>query len=386
MSSPDQRVAPQGAAPLIDAIDCISDGIAVFDANGTLVACNRAYRDLNVPIGDLIAPGVSFEVLARAALARGEGFFPSLSAETDIGERLARHRLADGLPSVEPRADKWLMSTMRRTPDGGTVLVETDITELKRAEIARYEFLAKVSHELRTPLTPIHGALALMASGNAGRLSGKLEELVSLASRNCTRLMSIVNDLLDFTRISAGRFSLNKANVSLGPLLEQVVAARRVAPGAPVIDFNISSHAKRIELEIDPLRIQQVLDNLLANAIKFTPEGRRIDVNVDRHERALRISVVDRGPGIPKKFRARVFDMFAQASCSPRTESSGLGLSICKSIVEAHGGRIGFTSTEGEGTTFFFDLPLPARDRVTYAPSRRAPQKRRAAAAILQRV
>src|SRR5581483_8203870 len=108
-----------------------------------------------------------------------------------------------------------LMSTIRRTPDGGTVIVETDITELKTAEIARYEFLAKVSHELRTPLTPICGALALMGSGKAGRLSGKLEELVGLANRNCTRLMAIVNDLLDFTRISAGRFSLNRTNVPL---------------------------------------------------------------------------------------------------------------------------------------------------------------------------
>lgn len=381
MSRPDERVAPREAACLVGALDYIAVGIALFDVDGALVACNRAYRDLNVSIEDLIAPGVSYETLVRAGVAPGEGRPASFSLDAEIGERLATYRRADGLPTVRPRGNSWLMSTIRRTPDGGTVIVETDITELKTAEIARYEFLAKVSHELRTPLTPICGALALMGSGKAGRLSGKLEELVGLANRNCTRLMAIVNDLLDFTRISAGRFSLNRTNVPLEPLLEQVVAARRVAPGAPAIDLNISSHAKRVELDLDPLRIQQVLDNLLANAIKFTPQGGRIEVTVDRKERALRISVLDRGPGIPMKFRAHVFDMFAQATSSPRTESSGLGLSICKSIVEAHDGRIGFVSHEGEGTTFFFELPLP----VCRSP-RRALRKPRAVAAIPQQL
>ncbi len=381
MSSPDQCVAPLRAAPVIDALDCIADGIAVFDADGALLACNRAYRDLNPSIADLIAPGARFEALVLTALKRSDGPVASLPAEADVKERLAQHRRADGIPAVRPRGDKWLMATVRRTPEGGTVLVETDITELKMAELARYEFLAKVSHELRTPLTPIHGALALMASGKAGCLSGKLEELVGLASRNCTRLVSIVNDLLDFTRISAGRFALDRARVALEPLVQQVVAARRLVPGAPAIDVNVSPLARRVELEIDPLRIQQVLDNLLTNASKFSPTGARIEVNVDLRERALRISVVDRGPGIPKHFRARVFDVFAQASTSAKSQGAGLGLSICKSIVEAHGGRIGFVSNEGEGTTFFFELPVPLRKGSAATSPRLGTRERREAAA-----
>lgn len=369
MSSLERLVTPEKSAALVDAIGCIADGFALFDADDALVFCNRVYRDLHASIEDLIAPGVQFETLVRAGLDRGEGS-TVLPAETEVRDRLARYRRADGVPAIQMRGQKWLMSTERRTPDGGVVVVETDITGLKKAEIARYEFLAKVSHELRTPLTPIHGALALMTSGKAGRLSGKLEELVDLANRNCTRLMSIVNDLLDFTRISAGRFSLNLTRVELEPFLKQVVAARRIAPGVPNIDLSISPRAKGVELDADPLRIQQVLDNLLANAIKFTPSGGGIEVNVDRNDGALRMSVVDHGPGIPKDFQACVFDVFAQAAPSPRREGVGLGLSICKSIVEAHGGRIGFVSKDGEGTTFFFELPLAKHDRKASAGTR----------------
>jgi len=131
------------------------------------------------------------------------------------------------------RGPRWLMATKRRTQDGGVVVIETDITELKKAKIARYEFLAKVSHELRTPLAPIHGALSLMKSGKVAHVSGRLEDLIDLASRNCTRLMFIVNDLLDFTRIGAGRFSLNATVVEIESFLEQVVARGASLPTRP---------------------------------------------------------------------------------------------------------------------------------------------------------
>jgi signal transduction histidine kinase len=364
MSSPNNLITPKPDTIPIDAIDCIDDGFALFDADDALVFANRAYHDMHASIADRIKRGVRFETLVRAGLDCGEEPC-SVPTEAEIGDRLARHRRADGVPAIQMRGPKWLMSTERRAPEGGVVVIETDITELKQAEIARYEFLAKISHELRTPLTPIHGALALMKSGKVAHLSGRLEDLIDLASRNCTRLMSIANDLLDFARISAGRFSLDPAMVELQPFLEQVVETRRIAPDAPAIELNVSLRANGAELEADPLRIQQVLDNLLTNAIKFTDAGGRIEVNVDRHDGALRVSVVDHGPGIPEGFHKHIFEVFAQADPSSARGKGGvgLGLSICKSIIEAHGGRIGFTSKEGEGTIFYFELPLTRHDR-----------------------
>jgi signal transduction histidine kinase len=172
--------------------------------------------------------------------------------------------------------------------------------------------------------------------------------------------MSIVNDLLDFSRFSSGRFSLDRTTVDIEPIVGEVVQNKRIAPNPPNVELNIQPEAKGAMLDGDPIRIQQVLDNLLSNAMKFTEAGGHIEVNVERHGGSLRVSVVDHGPGIPKCFQARVFDAFAQAdsSAARRQGGVGLGLTICKSIVEAHGGSIGFMSNEGEGATFYFELPL----------------------------
>lgn len=357
-----ERAADTAKNRLLDAIQSINDGFALYDADDTLLVCNSGYRDMHASIKDIIAPGVKFETLVRAGLDCSDG--PRIQpSESQVEARLAQHRQADGKHAIQSRGQRWWMSSARQTREGDVVVIETDITELKKADIAKDEFLAKVSHELRTPLTPIHGALALMRSGKIAHLPEKLDELTEMASRNCTRLMSIVNDLLDFTRISSGRFSLDSGMVQLQPFLEQVVENKRIGSAPPIIKLTVDPRAKDAKLEADPLRIQQVLDNLLSNAMKFTDPGDQIEVNVDRRDQSLRISVVDHGPGIPKDFRDRVFEAFAQADSSStrRKGGVGLGLSICKSIVEAHGGKIGFSSEEGHGTTFYFDLPL-ARD------------------------
>ena len=348
---------------LLDAIQSINDGFALYDAEDVLLGANSAYRDMHASIKDLIVPGVTFEDLVRAGLDCGDGRLTK-STDAQVKARVARHRDADGIPVIRGRDGTWVMSSDRRTHEGGVVVVETDITDLKKADIAKDEFLAKVSHELRTPLTPIHGALTLILSGKVAPIPDTLRDMVDMADRNCKRLMSIVNDLLDFTRISAGRFSLDPGVVDLNPFLDQVVQNKRIGQAPPDITLTVKPDAKNLKLEVDPMRIQQVLDNLLSNAMKFTKPGGHIEVEVARHNGSLRISVVDHGPGIPKEFEARMFEAFAQAdsSSSRQLGGVGLGLSIAKSIVEAHGGQIGFQSKEGSGTTFFFDLPLATQD------------------------
>ena len=359
-----ERDAEAARERLLDAIECISDGFALYDAEDVLLGNNSAYRNMHASIAELILPGVNFETLVRAGLDCGEGPLVKPS-ESDVEARLKRHRQADGRPAIQNRGGRWLMSSERRTWEGGVVAVEIDISELKKADIAKDEFLAKVSHELRTPLTPIHGALAILQSGKFAHQPEKFDELVDMAARNCTRLMCIVNDLLDFTRIASGKFSLDAGMIDLHPYLEQVVKTKRIGPESPTITLTVDPRAKGVELEADPLRIQQVIDNLISNAMKFTEPGGTIEVNVDRHNGSLRVSVVDHGPGIPKEFQDRVFDAFSQANSSStrRRGGVGLGLSICKSIVEAHGGKIGFSSKEGQGTTFFFELPLARHEQ-----------------------
>jgi len=369
---------------LLDAIDCINDGFALYDVKDSLSVHNRRYRDMHSSIGHLMMSGVKFEALVRAGLDSVDGA-DTPPSESHVQSRLAAHNEASGKPVIQRRGQTWLMASERRTREGGIVVVETDISELKKADIAKDEFLAKVSHELRTPLTPIHGALTIIGSGKLGQLPKNVEDLTDLARRNCARLMSIVNELLDFTRISSGSFSLDCRVIGIGPFLEQVIENKRIGPNPPNIELKISPQTTDLAIEADPIRIQQVLDNLLSNAIKFTNPGDHVVVTLERHNSALRINVIDHGPGIPKDFQGHLFQAFSQedSSSTRRQAGVGLGLSISKSIVEAHGGTIGFTSKQGKGSTFFFELPLAPADQSVESGKRprKAGAARRAKAA-----
>lgn len=356
-----ERDAATANQRLLDAIDCMNDGFALYDAEDNLVVHNRRYTDMHASLDEFIATSPKFEELLRAGLG-SDGTNSGLS-EAEIQNRLALYLEAQGRPFIQQRGKHWFMSREHRTGEGGVVVIETDITELKKVEIAKDDFLAMVSHELRTPLTPIHGALALISSGKVVELTKNLTELTELARRNCERMMSIVNELLDFTRISSGRFSLNKQRVKLTPFLEQIIENKRIGPATTQVKLKVSAGARSAWLDVDPVRIQQVLDNLLSNAIKFTDPSDNIEVSIGRQNSSLRVSVADHGPGIPKRFQEQAFNAFTQADTSTTRQRGGigLGLSISKSIVEAHGGTIGFTSKEGEGSTFYFDLPVVQR-------------------------
>jgi signal transduction histidine kinase len=261
---------------------------------------------------------------------------------------------------IARRGQSWLMSRERRTRDGGVVVIENDITELKKVDIAKDEFLATVSHELRTPLTSIRSALAILEADKFATLPDGLHRLVELAQRNCARLMRIVNDLLDVAKITAGGLNLDLQQTALAAILEQTLESRRIGPGASNVRLEMSDRAKAVRLLADPFRIQQALDNLLSNALKFSAEDAPIDLVAECRDDVVRVSVKDCGVGIPKDFQEHVFEAFTQADSSSTRQrgGAGLGLRIAKTIVEAHHGTIGFSSTEGQGTTFYFDLPL----------------------------
>jgi len=249
-----------------------------------------------------------------------------------------------------------------------------DASERKRVEQIKNEFVSTVSHELRTPLTSIAGSLGLLAGGAAGALSDKARRLIEIAHSNSERLVRLINDILDIEKIESGKMSFNLAWLRLAPVLEHAVQANRGFATEHHVELELGPVPPDAAVVADEDRLAQVITNLVSNACKFSPPGETVRIWVtpmgDRH----RITVADRGTGIPEKFRDRIFGKFAQADASDTRAKggSGLGLSIVREIVSRLGGSVSFDSVEGEGSSFHVDLPAA---RTEDAPAAEAPHR-----------
>ena len=234
-----------------------------------------------------------------------------------------------------------------------------DITARKQLDKMKSEFISTVSHELRTPLTSIKGSLGLVKSGTVGAIPDKLKRMLDIAYENSDRLVRLINDILDIEKIAAGKMEFSMAPLELEPLLERAIEANREYGAQYGVSFVLTESVAQAQVEGDHGRLMQVLANLLSNAAKFSPRASRVEIALRRHGNGFRIAVADQGPGIPKEFRGRIFQRFAQADSSDTRQKggTGLGLSITRAIVERHGGAIGFDTEPGKGTTFYFDLP-----------------------------
>ena len=236
-----------------------------------------------------------------------------------------------------------------------------DISERKRVEQMKNEFISTVSHELRTPLTSIQASLAMLADGMAGELPPDALRLIAIASQSSERLVRMVNDLLDIQKIEAGQMHFEARAQPLLPVAERALAAMeghaRKAGVRLLSDWDAG--AAGIAASIDADRMEQVLTNLLSNAIKFTPAGKSVTLGLAQTPGKVRLLVLDEGPGIAPEFQQRVFHRFAQADgADSRTRGgTGLGLAISKAIIEEHGGTIGFTTAPDRGTRFVVELP-----------------------------
>ncbi|WP_122464517.1 CHASE3 domain-containing protein [Brevundimonas lutea] len=241
------------------------------------------------------------------------------------------------------------------------VAVVRDISERRRIEEMKEQFVSTVSHELRTPLTSIAGSLGLLAGGAAGALPDKAQRLIGIAHANSQRLVRLINDILDVEKIESGKLLLE-----MSPLDLRAIAERSLESAAGYAEERSVSLVLRdgpaAPVRGDADRLIQVVVNLLSNAAKFSPAGGEVVVCVDPQTRIARLSVIDQGPGIPDEFRSRIFGKFAQADASDTRAKggTGLGLAISREIAERHGGRLWFESTPGEGATFHLDLPLVA--------------------------
>lgn len=265
-----------------------------------------------------------------------------------------------------------IVTTIR--DDAGEIVgflgVADDITERKRLDAMKSEFISTVSHELRTPLTSISGALGLILGGRFGELSETAKTLLSTAQRNSTRLAHLINDLLDIEKMTAGKLHFDIQNHAVGSLLEQALDANHhYGAGREVVLALTMDNADSL-IRVDAQRFMQVMANLLSNAIKFSPTGALVTLSLTTDSDRLTISVMDQGPGIPAAFHQRIFQRFAQADASDTraTEGTGLGLAITRELVEHMNGTIGFESTEGNGSRFFVQFPIVAQAVETQWP------------------
>jgi len=242
----------------------------------------------------------------------------------------------------------------------GTIGAAHDITEYKRLDQAKNDFISTVSHELRTPVTSIHGSLRLLATRLSPAVPVDARTLVELAARNSEILARLVGDIVDLQKIESGRLVLVPGPVDLGDLARQAVELNRPYGQHFGVSYDLVQAPPGLVVRADPDRLRQVAANLLSNAAKFSPQGAQVRIAVEERDGHARMSVLNFGPPISEQYRTRIFEKFGtvDSSDSRLRGGTGLGLSISRSIIMQHGGLLDYTSDPERGTEFYFELPL----------------------------
>lgn len=331
-----------------------------LDAEGQIQQVNHEAENLfGYPAADLIGPKVPFRQLVN----------PDLHGEFDTQwQRIvnARESVA-GLKFGNLRRDgievvcEWTVTPLVNQQGGiiSVIAQGRDITAQIEADRLKQEFTSTLSHELRTPLTSIIGSLQLVSSGVLGDLNKDQAELAEVAGRNGQRLLDLINDLLDIDKIESGKLTLFPEPMPLDELVRESMRLNQGFADRFEVDLASTGALPNITVNADRKRLLQVMTNLISNAAKFSPKGGSVEIDMQQTNGEVKVSVSDRGSGIPENFRNRIFGRFAQAdSTDSRAKGgTGLGLAICKRLIELMGGTIGFSSRDGGGTTFWFTLP-----------------------------
>jgi hypothetical protein len=374
---------------LVKAINAISDGFALFDANDRLVMSNDQFRRSLGSTGDRLRPGLRFEDMLRNGVE--SGLYPQAegSEEAWIADRMQAHQAAD-FEQDELLADgTWLRASERRTADGWTVAFRLDITALKEAQLAaeaanhaKTEFLNVMTHELRTPLTVILGYNAFLKDPAAlpanmalaealadpkasqGDLQARQQALLDVVARYSAKmdasgqhLLNLIQETLDYAKIEEGKMQVCPSSLPVRGVIEDVVDQFQQQADAKGLD--LWAEADEVAVMADETRLKQILFNLVGNALKFTDRG-EIAIRTEVVGDALRFSVIDTGRGIPLHEQDNVFNSFHQVEGSNlrRQGGTGLGLAISRNLVKLHGGTMALQSREGHGSCFSFTIPL----------------------------
>ncbi|WP_341862165.1 ATP-binding protein [Gymnodinialimonas sp. 57CJ19] len=368
---------------LAEAVESLSDGFALYDPDGNLTMCNQTYRDMFPRAADIMQPGVSFEQILRRGIETGH--FPHAEGREAewITERVAAHRNPTEPVEFKMPDGRWLRVEERKTASDHVAGILVDVTQLKDAVVrseaasaAKTDFLNTVSHELRTPLSVILGYNSFMKNLSAlpsyrwlqgeiktddlhDRLETFAKDIKKFSDQIDTsgkQLMALIASVLDIAAIEEGTLQLHPENLSLEQTLAETVSQLQVVAQGKGLDLILD--ASESNVWADPVRLRQILLNIIGNALKFTESG-SVTVRSKRDHAGTHIIVTDTGPGIEPVVLASIFDRFKQADASSSRKHGGigLGLSIAKELTELHKGTIQVDSHVGEGTTFKVTLP-----------------------------
>jgi len=361
-------------------LNTVDEGVILVDGSGRYVMANRRYLELFDLKAQQVIGRKTEDLLAdlRDRIAD----FPKLAERTRLlntsqreersvdvieltaPERRIIHRFSAPVRDMDSASADGGSSTTDKlkAPMVGRIAVFRDITRETEIDRMKSEFISTVSHELRTPLTSIKGSLGLIMGGAAGPIPEDANDLLAIAANNSDRLIRLINDILDISKIESGKMKLKLSDFDLVDVVTEAMQG---------IDAFGQKHGVKVARDVrepammvsaDRDRILQVLTNLLSNAIKFSPKGSTVTLQTTRDHRGMwRMSIIDTGPGIPKDQIGKLFQKFQQVdgTFSNQVGGTGLGLAICRALVHEHGGEIWVESEVDKGSTFAFTLPAP---------------------------
>ncbi|MBI2816258.1 MAG: response regulator [Acidobacteria bacterium] len=374
------RTVQEQAASLETTLNSVDMAVCLFDSNGNLIHVNQRFSSLLglgadklkemglLPIVSELQKLVSRpEELVGAAeeIYRKPSVARSITLPCDGGSvRMYCAPLLGELSSLI-----------------GIVVSKGESTDASVVDRLKSEFISTVSHELRTPLTAIHGALGLVLGGAAGPVSESMRELLDIADTNANRMIQLVNDILEIFRIESGKLQLQPEPIDVAGLITRTCEKVQREAAAAGIHVETRMSAGLPPVLVDSEQVEIVLEKLISNAIKFSTSGTAVHVGAEPMDGAPELMVVwvrDFGAGIPLEAQERIFEKFEQVEnvMTRQHQGPGLGLAICRGIVEGHGGRIWLKSESGKGSTFYMSLPVahsaavqPMRSALTGAPS-----------------
>jgi len=378
----------RATAYLTSAVDAVQEAFALFDEHDRVVMVNSAGRQLlGRELGTSIV-GMNLPDLLSRALGVGAFDFSNETRDSFISRWLAYHRNPEGVLEIRTGTGRYLRVTERRTAEHGTVAMIADITDdVQRAEelsaareaaesasAAKSEFLSSMSHELRTPLNAILGFAQLLERDRKNPLDARQLERLHHVLRGGEHLLKLIDGVLDLSKIEAGGITMSIEPVAVLPVIDEVISTLEPMATRAQIDLRADPSVTQVPAVLgDRTRLSQILMNFGSNAIKYGRSGGWVAVRLEQKAKALRVIVADNGLGIPDNKRHKIFEPFQRAGQEAGPiEGTGIGLTISKRLAELMQGSVGFTSTEGEGSEFWIEIPID-RSGIA-APARPSPE------------